>query len=102
MIVLGHPNKIHDGIRESEFVLCDFFDVDVFDLSTAAEFLSLSISCVFKEDNSGQKKMLIPEGKSGVSQRKSQFQRQEVNDDDGWNAMFSMCRQCINNSLALN
>jgi len=71
-------------------------------LSTAAKFLSLSISCVFKEDNSGQRKMLIPEGKSGVSQRKSQFQRQEVNDDDGWNAMFSMCKRCINNSLALN
>ena len=42
-----------------------------FILSTKAKDRSRSISVEFKEDFSGQKRMLTPEGKSGVSHRKS-------------------------------
>ena len=61
------------------------FSISVaFILSTKAKDRSRSISVEFKEDISGQKKMLTPEGKSGdVSHRKSQFHRQVMKVDDG-------------------
>jgi len=60
------------------------FSISVaFILSTKAKDRSRSISVEFKEDISGQKKMLTPEGKSGVSHRKSQFHRKVVKCDDG-------------------
>jgi len=66
---------------------------EVLIFSTAARFLSFSISCEFSDDNSGQKKILMPDGRSGVNQRKSQFQRQDEKVEDGWNAILSMWRR---------
>jgi hypothetical protein len=59
-------------------------------LSTAAKFQSFSISCEFRDDNSGQKKMLMPDGRSGLTQRKSQFKRQDEKAEEGWRAILSM------------
>ena len=52
-------------------------------LSTAARFLSFSISEELIDEISGQKKMLIPDGRSGVNRRKSQFHKHVVNDEVG-------------------
>ncbi len=49
-----------------------------FILSASVKLRSRSMSFEFRVDVSGQKKMLVPEGKSGVSQRNSQFQRQAI------------------------
>jgi hypothetical protein len=92
------------GPKHSEMIACKFwvsqtismtvsgkenfsfvsFSISVaFIISTKAKDWSRSISVEFKEDISGQKKMLTPEGRSGVSHRKSQFHRQVMKVDDG-------------------
>jgi len=62
-------------------------------LSTNAKFRSRSNSKEFNDEISGQKKILSPDGKSGVSHRKSLIQRQLVKDEDGWNDMLSICNR---------
>jgi len=70
-------------LGKENFSLEDFSRSYCLILSTAARFLSFSISEEFIDEISGQKKMLIPDGRSGVNQRKSQFHKHVVNDEVG-------------------
>jgi hypothetical protein len=68
---------------KEKFSFVSFSMSVAFILSIKAKDRSRSISVEFNEDISGQKKLLTPEGKSGVSHRKPQFHRQGVKGDDG-------------------
>jgi hypothetical protein len=68
---------------QGKFSFVSFSMSVTFTLSTKAKDRSRSISVEFNEDISGQKKMLTPAGKSGISHRKSQSHRQVVKGDDG-------------------
>jgi hypothetical protein len=63
----------------------------MFTLSANANRRSFSISDAFEDFVSGQKKILIPEGKSGRSQKNLQFQRLLMNDELGLKETFSDC-----------
>jgi len=62
---------------------------NILTLSPSANRRYFSISLAFDDFVSGQKKMLIPEGVSGRSQKNLQFQRLLINDELGLNATFS-------------
>jgi hypothetical protein len=62
---------------------------EIFTLSANAKSRSFSISLALDDLVSGQKKMLMPEGVSGRSQKYSQFQRLLINEELGLNATFS-------------
>jgi len=63
---------------------------DCFTLSANDNILSYSSSEAFIDLESGQKKMLIPDGVSGRIHRNSQFQRQETKVAFGLKAMSSV------------
>ncbi len=73
-----------------------------FTLSTRAKFRSLSNSVAFIDFVSGQKKILSPEGESGIIQKKSLFQRLDINVVLGLKDILSKWKLCVIISLALN
>jgi len=75
---------------------------EMFSLSANANILSFSISLALDDFVSGQKNILIPEGVSGKSQKKSQFHRMLMKKELGLKATFSASSLCKIISLALN
>ena len=71
------------------FCFGNFLMPDKFTLSANANSLSFSMSEALAELVSGQKKILMPDGVSGKSQKKSQFHKLLTNDDPGLKEIFS-------------
>jgi len=84
------------------FCFDNFSMSEIFTLSANADNRFFSISFAFDDFVSGQKKILMPEGVSGNSQKNSQFHKLLMNEEFGLNATFLDCNLWMIMSLALN